>query len=149
MSVIGGGMRLSQAVKLGQGGIEYVARVVGCDPKTVRLGNSELKDEPPKNQQNNCGNLYSGCSLRQPAGVRTPAVGWTPMSGRLKQTGRRRPVYGKSSPAARLTAASGKAWEGVNAATGHDLSLAACHETCHLRLREVGTDSATDSSLSD
>ena len=27
-----------EALKLGHGGIEYIARVLGCDPKTIRLG---------------------------------------------------------------------------------------------------------------
>jgi hypothetical protein len=34
-----------EAANLGHGGIEYVARVLGCDPKTIRLGLAEL-DEP-------------------------------------------------------------------------------------------------------
>jgi hypothetical protein len=32
-----------EATKLGHGGIEYVARLFGCDPKTVRQGQSELE----------------------------------------------------------------------------------------------------------
>jgi hypothetical protein len=32
-----------EAAKLGHGGIEYVARVLGCDPKTVREGIAELE----------------------------------------------------------------------------------------------------------
>jgi hypothetical protein len=31
-----------EATKLGHGGIEYIARVLGCDPKTIRLGHDEL-----------------------------------------------------------------------------------------------------------
>lgn len=34
-----------EAAKLGHGGIEYMARVLGCDPKTIRQGLAEL-DEP-------------------------------------------------------------------------------------------------------
>jgi hypothetical protein len=34
-----------EAAKLGHGGIEYIATVLGCDPKTIRLGLSELEDE--------------------------------------------------------------------------------------------------------
>jgi len=34
-----------EAAKLGHGGIEYVARVLSCDPKTIRQGLKEL-DEP-------------------------------------------------------------------------------------------------------
>ena len=32
-----------EAAKLGHGGFEYVARLLGCDPKTVRQGQSELE----------------------------------------------------------------------------------------------------------
>jgi hypothetical protein len=35
-----------EASKLGHGGIEYVARVLGCDPKTVRRGQVELENPP-------------------------------------------------------------------------------------------------------
>lgn len=35
-----------EASKLGHGGIEYVARVLGCDPKTVRRGQAELRNPP-------------------------------------------------------------------------------------------------------
>ena len=34
-----------EAARLGHGGIEYVARLLGCDPKTVRLGVAELEAE--------------------------------------------------------------------------------------------------------
>jgi hypothetical protein len=34
-----------EAAKLGYGGIEYIATVLGCDPKTIRLGLSELEGE--------------------------------------------------------------------------------------------------------
>ena len=34
-----------EAAKLGYGGIDYVARVLGCDPKTIRLGLAELEGE--------------------------------------------------------------------------------------------------------
>jgi hypothetical protein len=32
-----------EATKLGHGGVEYVARLLGCDPKTIRQGQSELE----------------------------------------------------------------------------------------------------------
>jgi hypothetical protein len=32
-----------EAAKLGHGGVEYVARVLGCDPKTIRQGLKELE----------------------------------------------------------------------------------------------------------
>ena len=33
-----------EAAKLGHGGVEYVARVLGCDPKTIRQGLRELEE---------------------------------------------------------------------------------------------------------
>jgi hypothetical protein len=33
-----------EALKLGYGGIEYIARVLECDPKTIRVGLGELED---------------------------------------------------------------------------------------------------------
>ena len=35
-----------EASKLGHGGIEYIAGVLGCDPKTVRRGQAELLNPP-------------------------------------------------------------------------------------------------------
>jgi hypothetical protein len=32
-----------EATKLGHGGIEYIARLFGCDPKTIRQGQLELE----------------------------------------------------------------------------------------------------------
>jgi hypothetical protein len=32
-----------EALKLGYGGIEYIARVLECDPKTIRVGLRELE----------------------------------------------------------------------------------------------------------
>ena len=32
-----------EATKLGHGGLEYVARVLECDPKTIRQGQAELE----------------------------------------------------------------------------------------------------------
>jgi hypothetical protein len=32
-----------EATKLGYGGVDYVARVLGCDPKTIRQGQAELE----------------------------------------------------------------------------------------------------------
>ena len=34
-----------EASRLGHGGIEYIARLLGCDPKTVRQGIAELEAE--------------------------------------------------------------------------------------------------------
>jgi hypothetical protein len=34
-----------EAAKLGHGGMEYVAGVLGCDPKTIRAGMAELAGE--------------------------------------------------------------------------------------------------------
>jgi len=33
-----------EAVKLGHGGVEYIARVLACDPKTIRQGLHDLED---------------------------------------------------------------------------------------------------------
>ena len=33
-----------EATKLGYGGVEYIARVLGCDPKTIRQGQAELEE---------------------------------------------------------------------------------------------------------
>lgn len=35
-----------EALKLGHGGLGYVATVMGCDPKTVRQGEAELAELP-------------------------------------------------------------------------------------------------------
>ena len=32
-----------EAAKLGQGGVEYIARVLACDPKTIRQGLHDLE----------------------------------------------------------------------------------------------------------
>ena len=34
-----------EAVKLGHGGIDYVSRLLGCDPKTIRQGIRELQSD--------------------------------------------------------------------------------------------------------
>ena len=33
-----------EAAKLGHGGVEYVARIFSCDPKTIRQGLKELEE---------------------------------------------------------------------------------------------------------
>jgi len=33
-----------EAAKLGHGGVEYITRLLGCDPKTVRQGLQELEE---------------------------------------------------------------------------------------------------------
>ena len=33
-----------EAAKLGHGGVEYIARVLACDPKTIRQGLHELEE---------------------------------------------------------------------------------------------------------
>jgi hypothetical protein len=33
-----------EAAKLGHGGVEYIARVLSCDPKTIRRGLTELEE---------------------------------------------------------------------------------------------------------
>jgi hypothetical protein len=34
-----------EVAKLGHGGLEYIARILGCDPKTIREGQAELVSE--------------------------------------------------------------------------------------------------------
>ncbi len=34
-----------EAEKLGHGGLEYIANLLGCDPKTIRRGITELESE--------------------------------------------------------------------------------------------------------
>jgi hypothetical protein len=34
-----------EAEKLGHGGLEYIAKLFGCDPKTIRRGIAELESE--------------------------------------------------------------------------------------------------------
>ncbi len=34
-----------EAAKLGHGGLEYIAKLLGCDPKTIRRGITELESE--------------------------------------------------------------------------------------------------------
>lgn len=36
----------AEAVKLGHGGVEYIAALLGCDPKTIRQGQRDLHDLP-------------------------------------------------------------------------------------------------------
>jgi hypothetical protein len=35
-----------EAAKLGHGGVEYIAALLGCDPKTIRQGQRDLYDLP-------------------------------------------------------------------------------------------------------
>jgi len=35
-----------EAAKLGHGGVEYIAALLDCDPKTIRRGRRELEDLP-------------------------------------------------------------------------------------------------------
>jgi len=34
-----------EAAKLGHGGIEYISRVLGCDPKTIQHGIAEMESD--------------------------------------------------------------------------------------------------------
>lgn len=36
-----------EAAKLEHGGIEYIATLFGCDPKTIRHGQQDLENPPP------------------------------------------------------------------------------------------------------
>ena len=42
-AVVGEGSAAVEAVKLGHGGIEYLTRLLGCDPQTIRQGLAELE----------------------------------------------------------------------------------------------------------
>jgi hypothetical protein len=35
-----------EAAKLGHGGVEYIAALLNCDPKTIRQGRRDLEDLP-------------------------------------------------------------------------------------------------------
>lgn len=35
-----------EAAKLGHGGTDYIAGLLGCDPKTIRRGRADLEDLP-------------------------------------------------------------------------------------------------------
>ena len=52
-----------EAAKLGHGGVDYVVRLLSCDPKTIRQGMKDL-DEP-----------------EDPAAKRVRKKGWTPTAG--------------------------------------------------------------------
>jgi hypothetical protein len=49
-----------EAAKLGHGGIEYIAGVLECDPKTIRAGRAELEGE---------GELDTGRTRKKGAGA--------------------------------------------------------------------------------
>ena len=53
-----------EAIKLGHGGIRYIAQVLGCDPHTVQEGMRELKDLPDD---------PAGHRVRKPGGGRKKA----------------------------------------------------------------------------
>ena len=40
-----------EAAKLGHGGREYIARVLGCDAKTIRHGQHDLEALPPDTRE--------------------------------------------------------------------------------------------------
>ena len=35
-----------EAEKIGHGGVEYIAQVLGCDPKTIRQGREDIEQLP-------------------------------------------------------------------------------------------------------
>src|SRR3989442_1731501 len=53
-----------EAIKLGHGGIRYIAQVLGCDPHTVQEGMRELKHLPDD---------PAGTRVRKPGGGRKKA----------------------------------------------------------------------------
>ncbi len=40
-----------EAAKLGHGGIEYLSRLLGCDPKTIRQGIAEMQSDQELDNQ--------------------------------------------------------------------------------------------------
>ncbi len=40
-----------EAAKLGHGGIEYLSRLLGCDPKTIRQGIAEMQSDQELDHQ--------------------------------------------------------------------------------------------------
>jgi len=67
-----------EAAKLGQGGLDYVCSVLGCDPKTVRQGRrdlDEIKDKPPEQ-------ITPSRRVRKEGGGRKRAVEKDPELGR-------------------------------------------------------------------
>ncbi len=53
-----------EAIKLGHGGIRYIAKVLACDPQTVKDGMRELQQLPE---------APAGSRVRKPGGGRTKA----------------------------------------------------------------------------
>src|SRR3954470_22526865 len=60
-----------EVAKLGHGGLEYISRILGIDPKTIRQGRRDLKDLPdqPKTR------------VRKPGGGRKPRLEHEPKIG--------------------------------------------------------------------
>ena len=54
-----------EAAKLGHGGVEYVARVLGCDPKTIGQGrlDLELEEDPAAGRVRKKGVDANGSSI--------------------------------------------------------------------------------------
>ncbi len=62
-----------EATKLGHGGVEYIARLFGCDPKTIRQGQVELEgtDDLDTGRVRKKGADGSGGSSSSPPSPRT------------------------------------------------------------------------------
>ena len=58
-----------EAAKLGHGGIDYIASVLGCDPKTIRPGLVELESKDDRDPGRS---VLCGGSQSWPAGVVKP-----------------------------------------------------------------------------
>ena len=54
-----------EAAKLGHGGVEYIARILACDPKTIRQGLYDLQGED---------DAAAGRSRKKGGGVRSAAL---------------------------------------------------------------------------
>jgi len=73
-----------EAMKLGHGGLEYVARVLGCDPKTVARGQAELAQLP----EDPAGNRIRKKGVVAEPSLRSRPV-WMAMSATAIQAGLR------------------------------------------------------------
>jgi hypothetical protein len=65
-----------EAARLGHGGVEYVAGVLGCDPKTVRRGRIELAAMPADPAGDRV--RKKGAADRRPRPVATAGPGRSP-----------------------------------------------------------------------
>ncbi len=63
-----------EAIQLGHGGIEYVSRLLGCDPKTIGRGMTELEadEEPDTDRQRKKGGTQTADRIKSAVGGKLP-----------------------------------------------------------------------------